>query len=290
MRFAYVDVFAPRPLSGNPVVVVDGAVGRPSAVLRALAREFNQSETAFVLPSDGAGDWRLRSFTPTGAEVTGAGHNALGAVVWLSASGRLPAGRASFTQAIGDELYTVTVRSVTPNGAHVAIRQSRPRRLGVVEEGGALERALGLDPGAVLRQPVPEVISTGAGHLLVPLRSRADVEAAIPVPSLLLPLLVSAGAEGCAVFSLDPSEADAHAVLRFFNPAMGIHEDPATGTAAGPLAVKLLRDGLIEPTGTVVLVQGHAVGRPSRIAVDVHDDEVTLHGDGVVVAQGDIDV
>ena len=92
MRFAYVDVFAPRPLAGNPVVVVHGAEPEKDATLQALAREFNQSETAFVLPGGGTADWRLRSFTPSGAEVFGAGHNALGAAVWLAASGLLPDG------------------------------------------------------------------------------------------------------------------------------------------------------------------------------------------------------
>lgn len=289
MRFAYVDVFAPRPLAGNPVVVVTGAERQPDAVLQALAREFNHSETAFVLGGSGA-DWRLRSFTPSGAEVFGAGHNALGAVVWLAASGRLDSTRSSFAQAIGDETYIVTVSQVDRNGAHVAIRQSPPERRATFDDGSALARALGVMDDAVRVDRMPEVISTGAGHLLVPLRRRSDVDSARPDPESLSRLLASIGAEGCAVFSLDPVEPEAHAHVRFFNPTMGIAEDPATGTAAGPLAVKLLRDGLIAPTATVVIAQGHAVGRPSLISVDVRDDEVTLHGDGIVVAEGELHI
>ncbi|NNC11590.1 PhzF family phenazine biosynthesis protein [Planctomonas sp. JC2975] len=292
MRFAYVDVFAARPLSGNPVVVVDGAAGHPDAVLQSLAREFNQSETAFVLPADvtrdGQADWRLRSFTPTGAEVFGAGHNALGAAVWLAASERLEPGRASFIQAIGGENYTVTVTEVTPEQAHVAIRQAPPTRLATFRDRDALALALGVASDAVLVELVPEVVSTGAAHLLVPLRTRADVDAARPDPGALSRLLSSIGAEGCAVFSLDPAEQGAAAHVRFFNPAMGIAEDPATGTAAGPLAVKLLRDGLVSPARTVVIAQGHRVGRPSLLSVDVDGDHVTLHGDGIVVARGDL--
>ncbi|MHA7985819.1 PhzF family phenazine biosynthesis protein [Rathayibacter sp. CAU 1779] len=294
MRFAYVDVFAPRPLTGNPVVVVQGADGRPDSVLQSLAREFNQSETAFVLRTDpardGSADWRLRSFTPTGAEVFGAGHNALGAVAWLAASGHLDGERTTFSQAIGEENYAVTVSGVRPDAAHVAIRQSPPQRLATFDDREPLARALGITPDAVLVELVPEVVSTGAAHLLVPLRSRADVDAARPDPGALSALLSSIGAEGCAVFSLDAVEPEADAHVRFFNPTMGIAEDPATGTAAGPLAVKLLRDELVPPIPTVVVAQGHAVGRPSLLSVDVDGDAVTLHGDGIVVAEGDLRV
>ena len=78
--FCLVDVFAEEPLTGNPLAVVADAESLAEEVMRLVAREFNQSETTFVLPPrrDGA-TWRLRSFTPTGEEVVGAGHNALGA-------------------------------------------------------------------------------------------------------------------------------------------------------------------------------------------------------------------
>lgn len=77
--FAVVDVFADAPLVGNALAVVTDAEGLEESVMRAVAREFNQSETTFVLPATQPGaTWRLRSFTPAGAEVVGAGHNALG--------------------------------------------------------------------------------------------------------------------------------------------------------------------------------------------------------------------
>lgn len=76
--FGLVDVFAEFPLSGNPLAVVEGADALDDDVLRRIAREFNQAETTFVMRSVAA-DWKLRSFTASGAEVFGAGHNALGA-------------------------------------------------------------------------------------------------------------------------------------------------------------------------------------------------------------------
>ena len=91
IRFALVDVFTDVPLAGNPLAVVPYVPELDDAVLARLAREFNQSETTFLLPPALAGaDWRLRSFTPAGVEVFGAGHNALGASWWLAVEGVLP--------------------------------------------------------------------------------------------------------------------------------------------------------------------------------------------------------
>ena len=84
-RFYLIDVFAQRPLTGNPLALVPDADDLAEAQMRAIAREFNQSETTFLLdPGLPGATWRLRSFTPIGAEVYGAGHNALGAWLWLA--------------------------------------------------------------------------------------------------------------------------------------------------------------------------------------------------------------
>src|SRR6266480_3284753 len=88
--FYFVDVFASRPLEGAPLSLVPDADGLDESQMRAISREFNQSETTFLLrPRLPGATWRLRSFTPIGAEVFGAGHNALGAWLWLAAAGRL---------------------------------------------------------------------------------------------------------------------------------------------------------------------------------------------------------
>jgi trans-2,3-dihydro-3-hydroxyanthranilate isomerase len=111
--FAVVDVFADAPLVGNALAVVADAEGLEESVMWAVAREFNQSETTFVLPATEAGATsRLRSFTPTGAEVVGAGHNALGAWWWLAKAGRVALdadGRAAVAQEMGDRVLPVEV-------------------------------------------------------------------------------------------------------------------------------------------------------------------------------------
>lgn len=130
------------------------------------------------------------------------------------------------------------------------------------------------------------VVSTGTAHLMAPLRSTEAVDRVQPHAARLAALLRAVEGEGCYVYCLAdaPNQADAYA--RFFNPTMGIWEDPATGTAAGPLAARLVADGVVADGRTVVIEQGHAVGRPSRLRVTISGDLVRLSGGGLVVADG----
>lgn len=285
--FYLVDVFAVAPLTGNPVAIVPDADNIAEATMRALAREFNQSETTFLLRPDRAeATWRLRSFTPIGAEVLGAGHNALGAWLWLASSGRLgerPAGR--FVQQIGRDLLDVTVGTDDHGAIEVAMDQSPPRYGEIVDDPAALAAALGLSAADIASDPPAQVVSTGAAHLLVPLRDRTAVDRAAPETSRLTELLGKAGGEGCYLYTLDVVEPSSLAYARFFNPAMGIWEDPATGTAAGPLAALLGRRG--KGAGRPVVVeQGYTLGRPSRIRVRADGKLVRISGGGLVVAEG----
>jgi trans-2,3-dihydro-3-hydroxyanthranilate isomerase len=226
MPFYFVDVFATRPLTGNPLSLVPDADDLDEAQMRAIAREFNQSETTFLQrPSMPGATVRLRSFTPAGVEVGGAGHNALGACLGLDERDLLPDGDA-------------------------------------------------------------RVVSTGAGHLLVPASDRGAVDRAAPDPARLKSALRRAGAEGCYLYSRDPVDAGSVAYARFFNPTVGIAEDPATGTAAGPLAARLVAEGWIPDESTVIIEQGYALGRPSRISVSVSRQRVRVGGSGLVVAEG----
>ncbi|MFJ3405996.1 PhzF family phenazine biosynthesis protein [Promicromonospora sp. NPDC090134] len=285
--FFWVDVFAATPLTGNPLALVPDADALPEHTMGAVARELNQSETTFLVRPDRPGaDHRLRSFTPGGVEVFGAGHNAMGAWIWLALSGRLEEDRDTFVQQIGDDLLNVRVAGRPPSGVEVSMEQSAPRFLGRVEDRAALAAVLGLgtedlDPGRVA-----EVVSTGAEHLLVPLRSAAAVDAAQPDTAGLRALLADAGAEGCYLYTVAGDTAGVSAYTRFFNPTVGIAEDPATGTAAGPLAAVLVRDGLAADPARIVVEQGRKLGRPSLITLGVDGPLVTISGSGIVVAEG----
>jgi trans-2,3-dihydro-3-hydroxyanthranilate isomerase len=313
--FVLVDVFAGRPLAGNPVAVVPDADGLPVRTMRAVAREFNQSETTFVLgTSDGRADLRFRSFTPTGEEVGGAGHNIVGAWIWLAAAGRLPAGRESFVQEIGEDLLRVRVTRAggsaggsagdtagpgPSGGVEVTMTQLAPVAGGVLpaDARGGLAGALGIR-AADLADGAPRVISTGAGHLLTEVRSRAVVDRVAPDSRRLAEALRAVGAEGCYVYTLEAGarevgtqeagtqEGRVTPYARFFNPIMGIPEDPATGTAAGPLAARLVEEGVLAEGTTVEIEQGTALGRRSLIRVRPLPDGVELTGSGVVSAEG----
>jgi trans-2,3-dihydro-3-hydroxyanthranilate isomerase len=289
MRFYFVDVFADRPLTGNPLALVPDADDLTVPQMQAIAREFNQSETTFLLrPGQEGVDRRLRSFTPAGAEVDGAGHNALGAWLWLADQG-LTGDRPAVTmrQRIGAEVLAVEILRVPGEPTRIVMDQGVPAFGRHVTDGARLTRALGLEPRHLDSGSAAQVVSTGVAHLLVPLATRAAVDAAVAESRELAAILAEAGGEGCYLYTTAGDDGAA-AYTRFFNPTVGIAEDPATGTAAGPLAVALVRSGRAPADRPVFIEQGHLLGRPSRIRVDVAGDRVRLSGSGLVTAQGEL--
>jgi len=287
LAFYLIDVFTEAPLTGNPLALVTGGDDLDEAVMRAAAREFNQSETTFLLlPTRDDATWRLRSFTPSGAEVFGVGHNALGAWWWLAIAGRLPLndGSGRFAQEIGERVLPVVV--VGSNGRPRAIwMEQAPPQLGqTVRDVSKLAAALGLDAQDLMAEA--QVVSTGVAHLLVQVSDRSLVNRAQPDASRLERALREVGGQGCYLYALGGVELDSAAHARFFNPTVGIWEDPATGSAAGPLASQLVARGLVPDGTTMIIEQGDAIGRPSRIQVAVLGKRVRVGGAGVVVAEG----
>lgn len=261
--------------------------------MRTVAREFNQSETTFLLPpTRDVATWRLRSFTSSGSEVFGAGHNALGAWWWLATAGRLrlDGGAGRFAQEIGERVLPVEVIGAGGRPSAVSMEQAPPEFGRTVEDLGALAKALGLAVSDLSSSQPAQVVSTGAAHLLVPTRDRAALNLARPDSFRLNEVLAAVGGQGCYLYCLDPVDVDAVAHARFFNPTAGIKEDPATGSAAGPLVRQLVALGVVADGSTVLVEQGHAMGRPSRIQVDVRGDRVRISGAGVVVAEGTLHI
>jgi len=285
LPFYFVDVFTDTPLAGNPLAVVADCEFLDDATMKRIAREFNQSETTFVLPPTQAGaTWRLRCFTPTGFEAFGAGHNALGAWWWIAHAGRVPLadGWNRFHQELGDRVLPVEVIASDGQPREIVMTQTAPEFGAILSDEAGLAAALGLnaaDFGPLSKQ----VVSTGAPHLLVHLRDRGAIDRAKPDVARLATLVRSAGGQGCYLFTLDPL------IARFFNPVAGIPEDPATGSAAGPLAAFLIANKMVD-AGTVIVEQGHRLDRPSRIEVRVYADRVEIVGRCVVAARGSLTV
>lgn len=278
-----IDVFAQSPLSGNPLAVVEGGDALSDAQMRCIAGEFNQAETTFLLKSARA-DWRLRSFTASGAEVFGAGHNALGAWLWLAEHGKLGALETprTFHQEIGHDVLPIVMERIDGH-IHGRMRQTPLHLLQPLGDVAPLARALGLEVPDVLTTPAPRPASTGATHLLVRARDAATVDRATPTHEALLAVLRAAGAEGCYLYSYD-SRTPGTAYARFFNPTVGLWEDAATGTAAGPLAAYLGQQNMLQDA-TLVIEQGVKMGRRSLINVRLTPDP-ELSGAGVAVLCG----
>ena len=281
--FAIVDVFGERSLTGNPLAVVDlstGGYAVDDGWLAAVAREFNQAETTFVLPGTDTADRVLRSFTMGGVEVYGAGHNALGAWWWLLDSGRVTAPGRDLVQRIGPLDLAVEVQA----DGWLAMRQRAPR-FGSTGDAAVVAGALGLAAGDVRDTPAPRVVDTGAGHLMVLAAAREVLGRAAPDAGRLVAAAEAAGAEGVYLAWADPGAAVAHA--RFFNPGAGLPEDSATGTAAGPLAAYLHDAGLAGAELTVY--QGEDMGRPSTLRVTLADDGApVLAGRGFTTMEGEL--
>lgn len=284
-----IDVFADDPLTGNPLAVVEGADRLPDDMLRRIAGEFNQAETTFLMNSDRA-DWKLRSFTANGTEIYGAGHNALGAWLWLGDHGRLGAldSPTTFQQEIGPDVLPIVLER--PDGRiHGRMRQAKLKLSDpLIEAEPFLSKALALLADDLVPHPAASVADTGAGHLMVRVRNAAAVDRAEPNAEQLLSVLKSAGAEGCYVYAFDAA-APQTAYARFFNPTVGLWEDAATGTAAGPLCGYLGSEGLLGPEQTLVIEQGVRMGRRSLLHVRLTPDP-ELSGTGVVVLRGMLEV
>ncbi|HEY7613289.1 MAG TPA: PhzF family phenazine biosynthesis protein [Gemmatimonadales bacterium] len=287
--FYLVDVFTDRPFSGNPLAIVTDADDYPTAQMQQIAGEFNQTETTFMLrPTIEGADWRLRSFTAAGTEVFGVGHNALGAWWWLAASGRLTldAGTRTFAQEIDGRVLPVEIRSERGRVVSVGMTQADPVFGAVVGKISPLASALDLgDAELAVGRLQAQVVSTGVPHLLVPVRDQDALGRAQPRETLAA-YLRSVGAQGCYLFCLDPLDPDAPARARFFGPNVGIAEDPATGSAAGPLAAYLIGHKLASERRPVIVEQGHTMGRPSRIEVWVSGGGVRVCGTAVLVLEG----
>jgi trans-2,3-dihydro-3-hydroxyanthranilate isomerase len=281
LEYVVVDVFTDRPFAGNPLAVFLDASGLTGDAMQAIARELNLSETTFVLPteSDDA-DMRLRIFTP-GGELPTAGHPTVGTAFVLAAEGRLPVAghtaRVVFGQGVGPVAAEVALDG---DGAPVSAVMDAPLpEFGPApvdrEEAAAL---LSLEPEQVAGSPPLEVGGRGATFLYVPVTDVEAVRAARLRTDLWAARLAGTSAANVHVAA---TAADGSVRARMFAPGLGVPEDPATGSASGPLAARLVRHGLLaaddDGVARVGIGQGAEIGRPSRIEV-----EVTVRGSDIV--------
>jgi trans-2,3-dihydro-3-hydroxyanthranilate isomerase len=299
LKFYQADVFTHQPFGGNPVAVFPEADGLTDDELQQIAREMNLSETVFVLPpTDPAAVVRLRIFTPT-QELPFAGHPVIGTFYLLAQLNLLPlkdsVTRLMYECNIG--LFPVELHAEGERIGRVVMSQPKPEFLGPVEETEDLYKvasSLGLAKHVIVDAKWPvEVVSTGLPVMIVPVRTLTAVRSIRPDPAAIVDLCGRFGANGIMVFTTVTVEPAATVHTRMFAPAIGIPEDPATGSASGALGAYLVQNGIVEvgPTTEIVTEQGYEMERPSRILVQVESDDdviqsVKVGGQCVMVVEG----
>ncbi len=298
MRVLYqVDAFTRIPFTGNPAGVVLGADGMTDARMLAVARELNNSETAFVLCPDGADhDVRVRFFTPA-TEVPTCGHATIGAHFARAVEHGLPAG--SSVQKTGTGLRQRVDIHREGDRIRIGMHQGAAAFGPELDAGrrDRLLRALGARPADLADDGPVQVVSTGHSKVLVPLRDRAGVDALRPDPAALAALSREVGSNGFFVFARDAGGAEPLTWSRMFAPAIGIGEDPVTGNGHGPLGAYLVRHRAVPaPGGRLAFTgrQGSAMGRPGEVAVRVGTDpdgtiRVSVAGDAVTAFRAELD-
>ena len=279
-RLTWLDVFTATPLTGNQLAVVHDADGLDDATMLAFARETRLSETTFVQrPTQPGADYRNRIFSPP-CEMPFAGHPSLGTAVAVARARGDE--RARYVQETHAGLQPIEVE-LDGDRARATMLQEPPA-FGREPAPADVMAAAGLAAADAHPQLPPQVVSTGEPHLIAPLREAAALSRAAPSRVPLQALLEALGALVLYLVDVDVEAGSADARGFFLDP-VGITEDPATGSAAGPLLAYLC-----ERTGTTALTvhQGAEIGRPSRIDCAWEDDRPRVSGDVVVIADGDV--
>jgi trans-2,3-dihydro-3-hydroxyanthranilate isomerase len=308
-KFIQLDVFTDRAFTGNPLAVYPEAEGLTGEQMQNIAREMNLSETVFVLPSDKEDALRrLRIFTPT-SELPFAGHPIAGTWNCLAREGVVSPpeggnGLVRFKHEVGIGVLPIEIEFKDGEPARVVMTQGKWEIKAEIDDGSDqadVARGLGLSREDLDETLPIQACSTGNTMLMVPIRALADLARCRPNVALLEEIYArngfsSSGATGCYAFTretIEVGEARAHA--RFFV-GQNIGEDPATGSAAGPLGGYLVyhdaaRIDPIEGVYKFVIEQGDFINRPSRIGLEVKGapgnvEEVRVGGASVIVANG----
>jgi trans-2,3-dihydro-3-hydroxyanthranilate isomerase len=300
MRYLHYDVFTDTLFEGNQLAVFHDARGLTGEQMQAITKEMNFSECTFILPAETAGtDIRMRIFTP-GTELPMAGHPTIGSTFALADLGVIAKGRDSFVFGLGVGPTKVELTWEGDRLSFAWMDQRTPEFREPVSPRSDIVRSLGLDPGAVDATGLPiEEVSCGNAFLLIPVKTRAAVDAA-EADIAAMKKLKSAfpgGHVGALFFTMDAGDPNVTVYSRMFAPSAGVVEDPATGSAAGPLGSYLVRHGLVHRNELrdMVNLQGVVMGRPSRLHMRIEEEDgaitrVQVGGKSVRVGEGSIDL
>ncbi|KAJ5872113.1 Phenazine biosynthesis PhzF protein [Penicillium soppii] len=317
VRYCVIDVFSSTAYQGNPLAVVDTTSSSlTDTQMRLIARQFNLSETTFIYPpTDPKATWRLRSFLPNGEEVFGAGHNSLGAWWWIAHSGLLGSifdgsqGGNTYYQQLGSDILSVEVSGSNAEDLVISMRQGNPQFMSKHTNLDSLAGSIGLNAsdiglnisGVELDQPMV-VTTSPARHLLVPVRTQEVLrKVKFADKEVISKELASTESHNSGIYVFTSAGHDSPSQIprfeaRFFSPGMSM-EDPATGSAAGPLAAYMWANHAVgsaeNGTYNIEVIQGVQTGRKCLMKLSIEPNEegsasIMISGTGVLVADGNI--
>ena len=295
-RFLQYDVFTDRLFGGNQLAVFLDGRGLATDTMQAIAKEMNFSETTFVLPAETTGtDARVRIFTP-GAELPMAGHPTIGTTFALARTGVVASGRAQIVLGLGIGPTPVALTWKNEDLVFAWMTQPNPTFGEPLADREAVASALSISSAAITGTGRPvQVVSCGNPFLFVPLTARRAVDnASVNAPVLERVLReASPPAHGVFLFSSEPGPDRATVYSRMFAPDFGVMEDPATGSASGPLGCYLVRHQIVPPdrAGSILSLQGVKMGRPSHVHVSIGSaggaiTSVRVGGEAVLAGEG----
>jgi trans-2,3-dihydro-3-hydroxyanthranilate isomerase len=296
MSYAYLhyDVFTDSALTGNQLAVFTNPGSLTTDDMARITRELNYSECTFIQPSQQTGtDIRLRIFCPDG-EMPFAGHPVIGSTFAAAHEGLVKPGQARVTFGLGLGPTPVDLEWKGPELASAWMTQQLPKYGPTLDTRDRVASILGIDTAAIRRGAPIQEISCGLPFLYVPLTSPADVDQCVLDVRAGNALFKETGlaSAGIFVFSTEPAGAEPTAYSRM----LGFdREDPATGSASGPLGCYLVRYGLVPPdrAGRIVSRQGVNMNRPSRVHIRIAGTsdtitDVKVGGASVLVGDGRI--
>ena len=293
LEYYVLDVFSNKSYKGNPLSVVFTDGNLALSEYQNISREFGYSETSFVYYSIEQKALDVRSFSPTGVEVgAGGGHNLLGA-----ACAALLKGIQIFQEQDETKRYVMMKDIVIPlkatfdNASQTAVAQvqQRPAIVGQTIPAEKIAMALGLTSDDLkIDDLVPTVVQTEVAHVMVPIKNLQLLNDCKPDNKQLIEISKQYQFEGFYCFTF-PGQGEDHIVeSRFFNPLIGIDEDAATGTAAGPLTGFLAKNNYIQLNKEYKILQGVKLNQPSLIETMVRDGDILVGGSSIITMRGEI--
>jgi trans-2,3-dihydro-3-hydroxyanthranilate isomerase len=297
LEFLHLDVFTDRRFEGNQLAVFRDGRGLDAAAMQTIAREMNFSESTFILPAERPDtDVRMRIFTPD-VELPMAGHPTIGSTFALAHTGVITRGRDTFVFGLGVGPTRVELEWTDDALSFAWMDQGLPEFREPAVPASQVVEAVGVDQAAFTATGLPiEEISCGNPFIFLPLATRAAVDRAEPNAMLLRRLRSAFPRDhiGVFLFTTEETEPGVTAYSRMFGPGLGVSEDPATGSASGPLGCYLVKHGLVPRSGAndIVSWQGVAMRRPSRLHIKIACDasgaitRVQVGGSSVLVSEG----